>query len=43
VLLPDHQALADTIGDGVNTNDVPFQGSFPYVGYPHSGSDPAPH
>ena len=34
---------ADTIGDGVNTNDVPFHGSFPYVGYPHSGSDPAPH
>ena len=23
VLLPDHQALADTIGDGVNVNDVP--------------------
>jgi hypothetical protein len=43
VLLPDHQALADTIGDGVNTNDVPFQDSFPYVGYPHSGSDPDPH
>jgi hypothetical protein len=43
VLLPDHQAIADTIGDGVNTNDVPFQDSFPYVGYPHSGSNPAPH
>ena len=43
VLLPGHQATADTIGDGVNTNDVPFQSSFPYVGYPHSGSNPAPH
>jgi hypothetical protein len=43
VLLPDHQAIADTIGDGVSTNDVPFQDSFPYVGYPHSGSNPAPH
>jgi hypothetical protein len=43
VLLPDHQAIADTIGDGVNTNDVPFRSSFPYVGYPHSGSNPAPH
>ena len=43
VLLPDHQAIADTIGDGVNTNDVPFRSSFPYVGYPHSGSDVDPH
>ena len=38
VLLPDHQALADTIGDGVNANDVPFLSSFPYIAYPHSGS-----
>ena len=43
VLLPDHQAIADTIGDGVDANDVAFTESFPYVGYPHSGSDPAPH
>ncbi len=43
VLLPDHQALADTIGDGVNANDVPFNESFPYVGYPTAGSDPSPH
>jgi hypothetical protein len=43
VLLPDHQAIADTIGDGVNTNDVPFLDSFPYVAYPHSGSDADPH
>jgi hypothetical protein len=43
VLLPDHQALADTIGDGVDANDVAFLGSFPYVAYPHSGSDATPH
>jgi hypothetical protein len=43
VLLTPHQALADTIGDGVNANDVPFLGSFPYVAYPHSGSNPSPH
>jgi hypothetical protein len=43
VLLTPHQALADTIGDGVDANDVPFLGSFPYVAYPHSGSDAAPH
>jgi hypothetical protein len=38
VLLPNHQPLADTIGDGVNANDVPFNTTFPYVAYPHSGS-----
>jgi hypothetical protein len=38
-LLPNHQALADTIGDGVDANDVPFNEAFPYVAYPHSGSD----
>jgi hypothetical protein len=38
VLLPNHQAIADTIGDGVNANDVPFNASFPYVAYPHAGS-----
>jgi hypothetical protein len=43
VLLPDHQAIADTIGDGVDSNDVPFLDSFPYVAYPHSGSDADPH
>ena len=43
VLLPNHSAGADTLGDGVNANDVPFLSSFPYVGYPHSGSDPSPH
>ena len=43
VLLPDHQALADTIGDGVDANDVPFLNAFPYVAYPFSGSDTSPH
>ncbi len=43
VLLPDHQELADTIGDGVGANDVPFLPEFPYVGYPHAGSEPDPH
>jgi hypothetical protein len=43
VLLPDHQELADTIGDGVGANDVPFLPEFPYVAYPHAGSEPDPH
>jgi hypothetical protein len=43
VLLPDHQAIADSIGDGVDANDVSFLDAFPYVAYPHSGSDAAPH
>jgi hypothetical protein len=43
VLLDDHQALADTIGDGVDENDVPFNSAFPYVGYPTAGSDLDPH
>jgi hypothetical protein len=38
VLLPNHQGIADTIGDGVDQNDVPFNSSFPYVAYPHPGS-----
>jgi hypothetical protein len=43
VLLPDHDPDADTLSDGVGANDVPFLGSFPYVAYPHAGSDPTPH
>ncbi|MGQ0670806.1 MAG: DUF4331 domain-containing protein [Actinomycetota bacterium] len=31
------------LGDGVDANDVPLLGSFPYVGYSHSGSDADPH
>jgi hypothetical protein len=43
VLLPGHDTDADTLGDGVDANDVPFLDSFPYVAYPHSGSDDDPH
>ena len=43
VLLPNHQPIAETIGDGVDANDVPFNVQFPYVAYPHSGSDADPH
>jgi uncharacterized protein DUF4331 len=43
VLLPDHEMIAETIGDGVNENDVPFNAQFPYVAFPHSGSDGDPH
>jgi len=43
VLLPDHDPDAETLGDGVNQNDKPFQSEFPYLAYPHSGSDPNPH
>jgi hypothetical protein len=43
VLLPNHQAIADTIGDGVDANDISFNAQFPYVAYPHSGSDTDPH
>jgi hypothetical protein len=31
------------LGDGVNSNDVSFTSTFPYLAYPHSGSDPSPH
>lgn len=27
----------NTLGDGVDTNDVPFQSSFPYLALPHAG------
>lgn len=43
VLLPDHQDIAETIGDGVDANDKPFNAQFPYVAYPTSGSEAAPH
>lgn len=28
-----------TLGDGVDRNDVPFRGGFPYLGFPHSGGE----
>jgi hypothetical protein len=43
VLLPDHEPIAETIGDGVDANDVAFNDAFPYVAYPHTGSDADPH
>ena len=42
VLLPDHDSDADSLGDGVAANDVSFNAEFPYVAYPHSGSDRTP-
>jgi hypothetical protein len=43
VLLPSHDAAAETLGDGVDANEVPFQSTFPFIAYPHSGSDASPH
>jgi hypothetical protein len=37
------EAGDDTLGDGVGSNDLPFNTEFPYVAYPSSGSDVAPH
>ena len=38
-----HQAIANTISDGVQVNDVTFNTAFPYLAYPHSGSSATPH
>ena len=43
VLIPGHDTDADGLADAVNTNDVAFQAAFPYVAYPHSGSNADPH
>jgi len=43
VLLPSHDPAAETLGDGVDANEVPFQSTFPFIAYPHSGSDASPH
>ena len=32
--------VRSSLGDGVNTNDVPFRTTFPYYGQPHSGGNP---
>jgi hypothetical protein len=42
-LIPGHPAAVDTLGDGVDLNDVPFGTTFPYVALPHAGSLAAPH
>ena len=39
VLLPGHDAAADTLGDGVDANDRSFLSAFPYVAYPPLGVD----
>jgi Domain of unknown function (DUF4331) len=36
VLLPNHPAAVDTLGDGVNNNDAAFGTSFPYLALPHT-------
>jgi hypothetical protein len=36
VLLPGHPAAVDGLGDGVNMNNVPFRGRFPYVALPNT-------
>ncbi len=43
VLIPGHDTDADGLTDGVGANDSTFQAAFPYVAYPHSGSDADPH
>jgi hypothetical protein len=40
VLVPGHPGAVDGLGDGVNGNDVAFTSAFPYIGDPHTGSDP---
>ncbi|MFL6238709.1 MAG: DUF4331 domain-containing protein [Actinomycetes bacterium] len=42
VLLPGHPSAVDSLGDGVDANDVSYSNSFPYVALPHSGSDTGP-
>ncbi len=36
VLLPNHPAAVNTLGDGVNANDVAFDRDFPYLALPHT-------
>ena len=43
VLIPGHDTDADGLADGVDENDASFLAEFPYVAYPHSGSDADPH
>ena len=33
----------NALTDGVDANDLPFQGSFPYVAVPHQGYDHSHH
>ena len=43
VLLPDHQALPTRSATAWTRTTFSFNTEFPYVAYPHSGSDAAPH
>jgi uncharacterized protein DUF4331 len=43
VLIPGHDPAADTLADGVDNNELPFETHFPYLALPHSGSDASPH
>ena len=36
---PFNPATVPLLGDGVNTNDVAYQETFPYVGWAHDGRD----
>jgi hypothetical protein len=42
-LIPGHDPIVDQLTDGVDENDLGFQGAFPYLALPHSGSNPSPH
>jgi hypothetical protein len=42
-LISGHPAVVDTLGDGVDANDVPFRAAFPYMALPHSASETDPH
>jgi uncharacterized protein DUF4331 len=43
LLLDPHDPAVDTLGDGVDMNESSFLNHFPYVAYPHAGSDADPH
>jgi len=43
LLLDPHDPAVDTLGDGVDANESSFNATFPYVAYPHAGSDDDPH
>ncbi len=40
--LIDNSCTTNPLGDSVDANDVSFQGAFPYLALPHSGSSVAP-
>ena len=42
-LIEGHDPIVDSLGDGVNANDVAFGTAFPYLALPFSASNPDPH